>query len=346
MFDFSNDRSGIAVVLVDGFSVLSFGSIVEPLRYIADEFPALTPKIDLISLDGPQAISKSGVAIDCDRGVDELISKLQIGLAPQAILICSGTNDLPSNRHRLVELLRRANRNGVPVGGIGCIAWLMAEIGLLTDKKSTIHWKRLSAFMEKNVDVKVQNALFVSDGIVSCCAGELATLDLIVELIAAVSPAASEAVANHFLISAPRHGDTLQPGSQMSRLRNVPETLVDAVKLMVDHLEEPLFIQDIAKICEVSSRKLERHFRDHLGISPLRFYRSLKLERAFELVSQTNLTIQEVALASGFGSTTALHKHFKQEFSLSPAALRNQRFAGVCAKRRPKQFEPSSGGKQ
>lgn len=329
MFDFANDRAGIAVVLVDGFSVLSFGSIAEPLRFLADEFPKTAPQMDLFSLDGSPAISKSGIPIDCDNRVEELITRLQTGPVPQAILICSGTNGLPTDRKRLTVLLRRASRMGVSVHGIGCVAWLMAEAGLLTDRKGTIHWKLLAAFTEKHIGVDVQNALFVSDGPIGCCAGELATLDLVIDCIAGMSPVAAEAVANHFLISAPRHGETVQPGSQMRRLRNAPQTLADAVKIMAEHLEEPLLIQDIAQICEVSSRNLERLFREHLGISPLRYYRSLKLERALELVSQSNLTIQEIALASGFGSTGALNKHFKSEFNMTPAALRNRSFVAA-----------------
>lgn len=77
MFDFARDRARIAVILVDGFSVLSFGSIVEPFRLLADEFPRMASALDLIALDGQRAVSNSGIAIDChlDLGAENLGSK-------------------------------------------------------------------------------------------------------------------------------------------------------------------------------------------------------------------------------------------------------------------------------
>lgn len=322
MFDFANDHPQIAIVLLDGFSTLSFGSIAEPLRFVADEYPKISARMELVSVSGMKAVSKGGITIECDYDIDKLISAMSTGHAPQGILFCSGTEHATVDRESISRLLRLAYRVGITTYAIGGITNLIAELGFLRDSKATIHWKSLAAFSELHVDVKPQNTLFVTDELIGSCAGELATLDLVINLIAVISPMAADAAANHFLVSTPRCGEAIQPGSQITRLRNAPQAVAYAAKVMAEHIEDALKIQDIAKICEVSSRKLERQFQDHLGTSPLRYYRSLKLERALELVSQTNLTIQEIALASGFASTGTLTKHFRSYFNKTPTMLR------------------------
>lgn len=328
MFDFAHDQPRIAIVLLNGFSTLSFGAIAEPLRFIADEYPNIAARIELVAHGGRRALSKGGVAIDCETEVNALIAAMDRGHHPQGIFLCSAPEPAATEQERIVRLVRQAVRAGVPLYGIGGITSLIAGIGLLRHSKATVHWKSLAALSERQMDVDYENTLYVADEMIGSCAGELATLDLVINLIARISPAAAEAVANHFLVSVPRCGAAAQPGSQSTRLRHAPEALAMAARLMAEHIEDVLKIQDIAALCGASTRKLERQFQDYLGTSPLRYYRSLRLERALELVSQTNMTLHEVALATGFATTGALNKYFSAAFNQTPSALRKTRRPG------------------
>jgi len=324
MFDFTNDRMNLCLLLLDGFSMLSLGAILEPMQFLATEHPSLAPRVNLTALSGRKAISKGGTSVDCDYDLTVLSDKFLSHRSGQVILICGPTDEIASNQKELRLLLRKANLRQIPICGIGAVAMLMAEVGILPDKKCSIHWRSLASFAETHTTAVGENALFVAQGFSGSCAGESATLDLTVNLISSISPLAAEEVVNYFLMSAPRYGDSVQPGSQRFRLRNAPVNLTNAVQLMSEHIEQPKRVRDIAKACKISPRAMERMFRNHLGVSPGRYYIFLRLERALELLTKTNLSILEVAIASGFSSTSTLRQHFIPRYGESPTQRRKR----------------------
>ncbi|MBZ0124119.1 MAG: helix-turn-helix domain-containing protein, partial [Roseovarius sp.] len=183
----------------------------------------------------------------------------------------------------------------------------------------------LAAFGESCRRTDACNALFVADGGGGSCAGELATLDMIVDMISAHAPGAAEDICNRLLVSYPRPGNLVQPGSQQDRLRHVPELLSQAARIMAREIENPLCATRIAEDCGISVRQLERLFRKHLGVSPMQYYSSLKVERALELVSQTDLALHEIAFACGFASPAALARKFRRTFGITPSQWRDRR---------------------
>lgn len=211
----------VAAVVLDGFSTLSFGSIVEPFSYLAKAFPEIAPRLILVGLDSRYVSSQSGVMVECDEDADALIERLGRGRTPASLIICGGTEDRAVEKSRLRSILRLANRNGASIYGLGSATWLMAETGILKDGKGTVHWKSLAAFAELYCDVESEDVLFVSNGMVASCAGELATLDMVLDIIGSISSRAAEAAANQLLISFSRRGNTSQPGSQAHRLRDI-----------------------------------------------------------------------------------------------------------------------------
>lgn len=322
MFHSIDPNGYVAVVVLDGFSTLSLGSIIEPFSHLARSFPEIAPRLILAGLDGRSVRSKSGVTIECDEDAEALIVRLGRGRTPASIIICSDTEARIAEKNRLLSLLRLANRNGVSIYSVGAATWLMAETGILKGGKGTVHWKSLAAFAEQYSEVYTEDALFVSNGSAVTCAGELATLDMVLDMIGSISPQAAEATANQLLVSLPRRGNTSQPGSQAHRLRDVPQILSDAVRVMAYNIEYPLQATELAEICGVSVRQLERSFQNHLSTSPMQYYTQLRLEHAHNLTMQTNMTVIEVAVASGFGSSGALTKNFSRRYGETPKQRR------------------------
>jgi AraC family transcriptional regulator of adaptative response / DNA-3-methyladenine glycosylase II len=78
----------------------------------------------------------------------------------------------------------------------------------------------------------------------------------------------------------------------------------------------------------VSARHLRRMFNDHLGVTPDRFARSRRAHFARRLLDDSDLSIAEVAFASGFGSLRQFNRAMREVFRSAPRELRERRRRG------------------
>lgn len=316
-------KDWIAVVLINGYSTLSLGAIIEPFAQMHQFSPDNAPQIRLTGLDSQIARSSGGVEVRCEL-TGGLLKKEMLGIGrPQALIVCGPTLCL-SESTGLIALLRDANRLGIRLYGIGKVVRIMAEAGVLSSSTATLHWKSLAAFDEVCRPVQADNVLYILGEQGGTCAGELATLDMVMNIIADRAPQEVEAISNHLLITHHRGSFTRQPGSQSERLRHAPPVLSEASRIMSENIEDPLRSLDIAEQCECSLRQIERLFRKHVGISPMQYYIRLRLERASELVLQTNLSFHEIAAATGFSSSSSLTKKLKEQMGVSLSEMREQ----------------------
>lgn len=86
----------------------------------------------------------------------------------------------------------------------------------------------------------------------------------------------------------------------------------------------PLMIEDLVAVTGVSARTLFRTFRLHRGYSPLQFARSIRLEKARQLLENPGAlatSVTEVALATGFGDVGRFSTTFVRAFGIRPSAL-------------------------
>ncbi|MCS0496610.1 helix-turn-helix domain-containing protein [Ancylobacter sp. MQZ15Z-1] len=65
-------------------------------------------------------------------------------------------------------------------------------------------------------------------------------------------------------------------------------------------------------------------FNQHLGVTPARYYLSLRVDRARELLIYTSQPILEIAVAVGFASTSHLGQWFKRIYGMRPSELRER----------------------
>jgi transcriptional regulator GlxA family with amidase domain len=94
--------------------------------------------------------------------------------------------------------------------------------------------------------------------------------------------------------------------------------LVSIIQTMEQNTEEPISPSDLAKGVNMSTRQLERLFRRYLNRSPKRYYMELRLEKARNLLLQTDMTVINVALACGFTSPSHFSKCYRNHFERTP----------------------------
>ncbi|MDY0166438.1 MAG: DNA-binding transcriptional regulator [Thermoguttaceae bacterium] len=100
--------------------------------------------------------------------------------------------------------------------------------------------------------------------------------------------------------------------------------LAEAIRFIREHASEAIQVSDLVAKLAISRRHLERRFHEVLGRTPAAEIRRVHLERARELLAETNLAIPLVAQKSGFGSPEYLAYIFKKETGLSPRQYRTQ----------------------
>jgi transcriptional regulator GlxA family with amidase domain len=94
---------------------------------------------------------------------------------------------------------------------------------------------------------------------------------------------------------------------------------------MAEHLHLPLGIDELASYVGLSPRAVQLAFRQHRGVTPLEFLRTLRLDEARKrLASGTALSVAEVAESLGFTHLGRFTGNYKQRFGETPAqTLRN-----------------------
>jgi AraC family transcriptional regulator, regulatory protein of adaptative response / DNA-3-methyladenine glycosylase II len=92
---------------------------------------------------------------------------------------------------------------------------------------------------------------------------------------------------------------------------------------------EDTSVAQIAARLGVSERHMRRIVEAHLGVSPLQLLQTRRLLSAKQLLTDTRLPIQHVALASGFGSLRRFNAAFSQHYGMPPTRLRKQGKEGV-----------------
>ncbi|MBV9767956.1 MAG: helix-turn-helix domain-containing protein, partial [Bryobacterales bacterium] len=96
------------------------------------------------------------------------------------------------------------------------------------------------------------------------------------------------------------------------------------IEFIEDNLEGDLSLQAMAAEVDISALYLARAFKTAVGQSPHQYVLARRIERARELLRNTDLPVVDVALSSGFSSQSHLSHWFTRQVGVSPAVYRRQ----------------------
>lgn len=301
-----------ALVLMPEFTMMPVTSAIEPMR-IANRLAEKTLyKWTMHSLDGKPVSASNGLLTMVNGDLETV--------PPEAtIIICGGLNIQRHTDKRLLAWLRKMARRGVDIGAVCTGAHVLAEANLLDDYRCTIHWENLPGFAEAFPEIEATGGLFEVDRDRFTSAGGTTAVDMMLTMIASQNgPELAAQVAESILHSPIRHHSEHQRMSLPARIGARHPKLVGIIEKMEDNLEEPLSPSLLARQAGLSTRQLERLFRRYVDRSPKRYYLELRLKKARFLLLQTDMTVINVALASGFSSPSHFSKCYRAFYGRTP----------------------------
>ncbi|MCK0138709.1 GlxA family transcriptional regulator [Aliiroseovarius sp. F47248L] len=310
-------------VLVEGFTLLSFAGAVDALR-IANRAAGRTLYEWVIMGEGGQTITSSaGPSFNLDSDLGEL-------RRDDTVIICSGVDVQTHCSTKLLNWLRREARRGVKVAGLCTAAHVIAKAGLLNDKRATIHWENHDSFAEAFDEVDLTKRVFVIDGNIMTAAGGTSSIDLMLKLIADEhGEDIANIVADQQIYTSIRTDRDTQRLSVPTRIGVRHPKLSDVIQKMEANIEEPISPSILAADVGMSTRQLERLFRRYLNRSPKRYYMELRLQKARNLLMQTDMSVINVALACGFSSPSHFSKCYRAHYDTTPYRERGSHAAKV-----------------
>jgi transcriptional regulator GlxA family with amidase domain len=285
---------------------LSWSGLVQPLRLAA-------------RLLGPQRLHVDVVSPD----------KFAAGALPhwQLVLLVADDTEAarkPANLRRLIERIRDA----AVWGGVGAGVLWLAEAGALNGVRAALPWALYAVVPASADQAVITPHLYEIDGNKLTCCGGAASIDFSLTLVEAIFGAAVQAQIKEVLcIDRVRGSQERQRVALQARFGALQPKLSEAVTLMEANIEEPLSSDDIAGLVGLSRRQLERLFKQYLGSLPSRYYLEMRLQRARQLLLDTNYSIVQVGLMCGFSSGSHFSTAFGALFGNTPREERQRKLS-------------------
>jgi transcriptional regulator GlxA family with amidase domain len=302
----------IGILLIDGFALMAYASVIEPFRAANVLSGSQLYHWRHVSVSEPHVVASNGAHILADSSVGE-------PLDVDTLFVIMGGDPASFRDQKTFSWLRRLARSGVRLAGVSGGPYALARAGLLEGYRCTIHWDHVPIFLETFPTHMLEDTLYVIDRNRLTCAGGTAGLDLVIDFIEREhGHALAVEISEWFIRTQPRPAGDAQRMSLRERYNISNPRLLKVLARMEATLEEPDGRERLARIAGVSPRQLERLAKRHLKTTLGEMYRRIRLDHASVLLRKTGMSVTQVAIASGFTSTSHFSRCYKARFGTSP----------------------------
>jgi AraC family carnitine catabolism transcriptional activator len=312
--------SELRIAVTPFFNLAATMTFLDPFR-AANYLEGMTLfRWKIVSETGGVVTASNGVEINSTPYSDADMSK-----ADMLVVSSSWEPERHVSPAIRTELRNAAKRQAI-LGGIDTGAFILAHAGLLEGYTATVHYEHIDAFQELFQNTGLSEALWVIDRRRVTCCGGAASLDLALHLIQQSHGSALANAAARYVFAPPvrDHGALQYPEDAEPLGNSVPSSVRAAIQFMEANLETPLSIAEVCRHVGLSHRQLDRLFAQCVRKTPALYYRDIRLDRARGLVTQTDLSMSEIAFASGFSSQVHFSRAYKERFGLPPSKDRVQ----------------------
>lgn len=221
---------------------------------------------------------------------------------------------------RRLRAMQRLNRTAVLLSDAATV-----YIRNKSDKNGnvTTHWRDIALLKEQGYYPNLTTRLAEKSDGVTTAAGGAGTAELIIGLLTPyLEPIEVAELGNRLLLPAIRHSDAEQPRDISDNAGLFDARVTKAIKLMEANMDEPLSMTELTSQVGLSTRHVERVFREVFDETPARFYKRLRVRRARAMIEDTLIPLIDVAVATGFCSHNALSRAVRDEYGNTPSKMR------------------------
>ncbi|MDE1169576.1 MAG: GlxA family transcriptional regulator [Pseudomonas sp.] len=311
----------VAIVLYPDFLLLDMAGPVEVFS-IANRYlePAHGYEVFTLGVDPGLVRASCGVRIQADGCLDKVDTPLDILLVP-------GGPGAYNGRHPgLINWLRHAAPAAGRYGSICTGAFILGHAGLLDDHQVTTHWhyteRLIKAFPKACV---ATDQIYVHDRRLITSGGVTAGIDLALSIVAQDhGRKVALDVAKVLLVVMRRQGGQAQFSPLVATVATQESPITAVQHYVLEHLEEPLCVEQLAALAAMSVRHFSRVFARQVQMTPLAFIQNARIDRARSLLESTDLPFKTVAYKSGFGSVRQMRELFSARLGRTPVQYRHQ----------------------
>jgi transcriptional regulator GlxA family with amidase domain len=224
---------------------------------------------------------------------------------------------------KMIAWLNDVWLQGATLIGGGTGVCFMAESGVLNNHPATTHWHYVEQFKRDYPQVELKPDFFITQSERLYCAASLNALaDIVVHIIhQTFGEEAAQHVERNF------SHEIRKPYEEQRYLEGAgdrhPDELITQIQFwMRTNLSSTLNLAEIAAEFEISQRTFTRRFKDATGLKASTYWQKIKIEAAQELLSSSNLSIQEIAFQVGYPDQGNLTRLFKQVLNITPRGYR------------------------
>ncbi|TCK84272.1 GlxA family transcriptional regulator [Paraburkholderia sp. BL9I2N2] len=271
--------------------------------------------VHVLSEHGGPVESSGGMKLETEAFGDPTFDTVIVGSITEM--------KMPSSDATTISFVKDSANASRRIASICSGAFVLAEAGLLDGRRATMHWAHASEFRARFPKVVAEeDRIFINDGPIWTSAGMTAGIDLALALLDSdLGPDAAKMVARLLVMNQRRLGGQKQHSALLDM---TPKS--DRIELVIAHirrnLRNPLTVEELADVANLSPRQFSRAFQAETGQSPGKAVEQLRLEAARFMIEQGRHTINVVAQETGFMDRERMRRAFVRTFGVPADVLR------------------------
>ncbi|MFE5672453.1 GlxA family transcriptional regulator [Agromyces sp. NPDC056523] len=305
----------IACIAVPQMAPFEFGVICEVFGIDRAEHGGPTFDFHVVAAEPGPIPTKLGFDIVVHEG---------LAAAETADLVAVPASLIDEPAHpEVLRVIREAVDRGAWVLSVCSGAFTLGRAGVLAGRRATTHWMYTDRLADEFPDTEVDpDVLFVQDGRVVTGAGTAAGIDAALHIVRTeLGASAANIVARRMVVPPQRDGGQSQfIQTPVAEVRT--DSFARVTEWMLEHLDEDLTVDRLARTALMSPRTFARKFRAETGTTPNAWLNRQRLLRAQQLLEQTDLTLEEIARETGFGAAAVMRHHFVKVLQTTPTQYR------------------------